>query len=338
MVAYRSAKDRGAEMRLLYVVHRYYPYPGGSEYYVQAMAEESLSRGHHVAVLSGEHRGDQNGIHVTSDANILLQSWDLIIVHGGDVHVQNFVLSNAKQIPNPILYMLILPSNTPLTVQALHDCAYLGWSTPDDLEHISKHGLSHKAKQIRHGIKHQDSIGQPGFKAKHGISQRMFLSCGGYWPNKLMRELAEVWIKADIPDALLVTTGYDNRMQLMPAAVPGKIMPLLIDDKAQVMSAISEADCYILHSSQEGFGLVLLESMLNGTPWIARDIAGASLMKKHGKVYQTDEELIHLLRNFDAADYDRDAAKQYFLDNHTIRSTVDDIEALLISSSADLKR
>ena len=316
-------------MRLLYVVHRYYPYPGGSEYYVQAMAEESLSRGHQVAVLSGEHKGDQNGVHVTSDANILLQPWDLIIVHGGDVHVQNFVLSNAKNIPNPILYMLILPSESPLTIQALTDCRYLGWSTPADHAHISKYGMSSKARQVRHGIKHHESIGKPGFKAKHGITKRMFLSCGGYWPNKLMRELADVWLRADIADAVLVTTGYDNRMQLMPAAVPGKVMPLLIDNKDEVMSAISEADCYLLHSSQEGFGLVLLESMLNGTPWVARDIAGASLMKDYGKVYHTDDELIDIIRSFDPAAHDRQAAKDYFMANHTIRATVDDIEAVL---------
>ena len=33
-------------MKLLFVVHRYAPFPGGSEYYVQAMTEEALSRGH----------------------------------------------------------------------------------------------------------------------------------------------------------------------------------------------------------------------------------------------------------------------------------------------------
>ena len=144
-----------------------------------------------------------------------------------------------------------------------------------------------------------------------------------------MRELSEVWIKADIRDAVLVTTGYDNRMQLMPAAVPGKVIPLLIDDKAEVMSAIAEADCYVLHSSQEGFGLVLLESMLNATPWIARDIAGASLLRVHGKTYDTDEQLIDLLRAFDRDTFDIDAARQHVLTNHTISNTVDDILAII---------
>jgi len=109
-------------MRYLFVVHRYYPFPGGSEYYVQAMAEEALRRGHEVWVFTGEHAGDQNGVKVTSDTSILAAPWDLIIVHGGDVGVQNFVLHNATRIPSPILYLLILPSNSPVTVQALADC------------------------------------------------------------------------------------------------------------------------------------------------------------------------------------------------------------------------
>ena len=94
-------------MRLLFAVHRYAPFPGGSEYYVQAMAEEALSRGHEVAVFAGENQGDYNGVKVTSDPQILGWPWDLIVVHGGDVGLQNFVISNATRIPSPILYMLI---------------------------------------------------------------------------------------------------------------------------------------------------------------------------------------------------------------------------------------
>ena len=318
-------------MKLLFAVHRYAPFPGGSEYYTQAMAEEAASRGHEVAVLAGEHQGDLNGIHVTSDAQILGWPWDLIVVHGGDVGLQNFVLSNASRIPSPILYMLILPSNSDVCVTALKECAYLGWSTPDDINHIRKHGQNDKAKRVRHGIKLEDSIGRPGFKAKHGITKRMFLSCGGYWPNKKMRELADVFTRSNLEDAVLVTTGYDNRMDLMPVT-SNCVMPLMIDDKAEVLSAISEADCYLMHSNQEGFGLVILESMLNETPWISRQIAGAAMLNKFGQTYQTDGQLINLLKNFDPILYDLPAAKQHILDNHTIRSTVDDIEAVVISS------
>ena len=147
-----------------------------------------------------------------------------------------------------------------------------------------------------------------------------------------MRELAEVFKRAALEDAVLVTCGYDNRMDLMPAA-SNNIIPLLIDDKADVLSAISEADCYLMHSNQEGFGLVILESMLNETPWISRQIAGAAMLNKFGQTYQTDGQLINLLKNFDTMAYDLAAAKQHILDNHTIRSTVDDIEQIITERS-----
>jgi glycosyltransferase involved in cell wall biosynthesis len=315
-------------MRFLWVVHRYPPYPGGSEYYVQSMAEEALSRGHEVAVLAGEHQGAQNGVHVTSQAEILAQPWDLIIVHGGDVGVQNFVLQNALAIPSKVLYMIILPSHSPICVKALNDCDYLGWSTPEDRAHIRGYGHADKAVRVRHGINIAQSQGQPGFKAKYNINKRMFLSCGGYWPNKKMRELAAVWREADLQDTVLVTTGYDNRMDLMPAVSDG-IMPLLIDSKQDVLSAIHEADCYLMHSSQEGFGLVILESMLNKTPWIARKIAGAALLEQYGRTYTTDAQLINLLRDFEPDLYDTDSAQEYVISNHSIANTIDDIEDVL---------
>lgn len=317
--------------KILFVVHRYYPFPGGSEYYTQAMAEECLSRGHTVAVLTGEHQGDQNGVSVTSDANILMQKWDLIVVHGADVAVQNFVLSNAKAIPNPILYMIILASGSPTSVQALKDCAYIGWCTHEDVNYIKTHGVEHKAFQIRYGIKHQPSIGKPGFKNKYNIQGTMFLSCGGYWPNKAMKELAKIFENAQIPDAVLVTTGYDNRSNLMPDRSE-RVIPLLIDDKQDVISAISEADCYLMHSYIEGFGLVLLESMLNRTPWIARHGSGAALLKNWGKTYTTDQELTDLLLNFKNTTWDLDGAQKYVLNNHLISNTVDDIERVISSN------
>ena len=45
-------------MKILFVVHRYAPYPGGSEYYVQNMAEEMLRRGHDVYVLAPTNKND----------------------------------------------------------------------------------------------------------------------------------------------------------------------------------------------------------------------------------------------------------------------------------------
>jgi glycosyltransferase involved in cell wall biosynthesis len=313
-------------MKLLFVVHRY-GYPGGSEQYTKSMAEESLRRGHTVAVFAGEHTGDINGIHVTNNTNILAANWDLIIVHGGDVAVQNFVLSNAKNIPSPILYLIVLPSTTDVCIKALQDCAFIGCSTRQDWIHCEKYGVTNKAVNVRHGIAWQDCMGKSGFKVKHGITGKMFLSCGGYWPNKAMKELATVFEICNPQNATLVTTGYDNRMNLMPTH-SSLVRPMLINNREEVLSAIYDADCLLMHSYQEGFGLVLLEAMLNQTPWIARKIAGAELMQQYGCTYESDAELIFHIRTFNRNDFDIKGAYDYVCANHLISHTIDDIELI----------
>lgn len=317
--------------RLLFVVHRTWPFPGGSEIYVHDMAKEAKRRGHDVAIFAGEHQGNQDGIDITNDGNWLLRKWDLIIVHGADVNIQNFVLKNARNIPSPILYMIILPSGSPTSIQALHECSYVSWCTPEDKAYIVNHKVESKAFNVRAGIDPTRSIGKSGFKEKYNITKKMFLSCGGYWPNKAMIELTEVFKNANLKDAVLVTTGYDNRSNIMPNASEN-IIPLMLNDSSEVINAILEADCYLMHSYIEGFGLVLLESMLNKTPWIARYGSGAALLSNWGQTYTTDQELINLLRNFKSEDFKVEDARDYVLKTHSINNTIDDIEAIVLSA------
>ena len=316
--------------KICFVVHRYAPFPGGSEYYVQQMAEECVQRHHDVTVLAGEHKGHLNGVRLTSDANDLLNK-DLIVVHGGDVNVQNFVLTNAKQINSPILYMLIKPSESNICLQALQDVKFIGCSAPEDWEHVKKFGVESKSHKVIHGISPNDCIGELGkFKDKYNIpkDKKMFLSCGGYWPNKKMIELAAAFNKANLKDAILVTTGYDNRFDIMPKASEN-VIPLMVEDPKDIKNAIADTDCYIMNSDAEGFGLVILESMINKTPWISRNIAGAKLLAQFGKVYETEEELIPLLQNFTKNEEKIEKSYQYVIKNNLIANTVDDILKLI---------
>lgn len=316
--------------RILYVVHRYAPFPGGSENYVRDMAEETLSRGHEVAVFAGEHKGDWNGVRVSGDPQILLENWDLIVVHGGDVALQNFVLANSGRIQSPILFMLIIPSESDIYKHAIHYCKYIGCSTKEDWFYAHQQGIMQKAKQITHGIDPKISVGQSGFREKYGIkTELMFLSCGGYWHNKRMMELVNLFNQVGRYDITLVTTGYDNRFGIKPQDSEF-VKNLLIDDRDDVMSAIKEADLYIMHSDREGFGLVLLESMLNGTPWAARNLAGARLMNEYGFTYNRDEELLKYMKEFKPVMQDKiDAAYEYVTTTHMISNTVDDILRLV---------
>ena len=316
--------------KICFVVHRYAPFPGGSDYYVQQMAEECVQRHHDVTVLAGEHKGHLNGVRLTSDANDLLNK-DLIVVHGGDVNVQNFVLTNAKQINSPILYMLIKPSESNICLQALQDVKFIGCSAPEDWEHVKKFGVESKSHKVIHGISPNDCIGESGkFKDKYNIpkDKKMFLSCGGYWPNKKMIELAAAFNKANLKDAILVTTGYDNRFDIMPKASEN-VIPLMVEDPKDIKNAIADTDCYIMNSDAEGFGLVILESMINKTPWISRNIAGAKLLAQFGKVYETEEELIPLLQNFTKNEEKIEKSYQYVIKNNLIANTVDDILKLI---------
>jgi len=46
-----------------------------------------------------------------------------------------------------------------------------------------------------------------------------------------------------------------------------------------LLDAINQSDLYIVNSQIEGFGLALLESMLNKNQWTSRHIAGGKELK-----------------------------------------------------------
>jgi hypothetical protein len=69
--------------------------------------------------------------------------------------------------------------------------------------------------------------------------------------------------------------------------------------------------------------------MINKTPWIARNIAGAKLLKDFGTVYETEEQLTALLSLFPHMQTREKTAYEYVIKNHLIKNTVDDILALI---------
>ena len=310
--------------KLLYVVHRYAPFPGGSEYYVQNMAEESLLRGHKVTVLAHEHQGDLTGVKVTNDYQILGLEWDLIIVHGGDVISQNIVHVNAYNIKSPVLYMIIKPSDSIACRHGLKYHEFLGYSTSMDIDHIKSHGQISKARRVRHGVVAQDTIIQdPLFKDKKNI----YVSAGGFYPHKAMIPLAEAFEKSNLPGELHL---YGYGQGPMPAQ-SARVKTFFGKTKKEVLMAIASANAYIMNSYEEGFGLVLLESMLNKTPWYARNIAGAKDMSKYGRTYETESKLMAMLAE-PQLDFIDNNPYNYAMANHTIVQTVNDIEDIIFEA------
>jgi hypothetical protein len=179
--------------KLLFVVHRYAPYPGGSEFNTQRYAEAALELGHNVTVLAGTHKGDYNGVKLTSDTAVLNQQWDLVIVHG-DGPMQNVVHQNVQ--PNPVMYLLIKPHNNPIIYEGMKNAKWMGCATLLDIGFVINSGYKDKIKVIKYGI-NPPSPGslllRDDLDTKFGLdpNKAIILSCGGFWPHKGFRELAE---------------------------------------------------------------------------------------------------------------------------------------------------
>jgi glycosyltransferase involved in cell wall biosynthesis len=236
---------------------------------------------------------------------------------------------NAERIPSPMLFMIIKPSESPVYLHAMKHCKYLGCSAPEDWHLTEKHNYRSKSVRVIHGIDEKISVGLPGFRYKYKIKTKyMFLSCGGFWPNKAMNELVKVFNDVGRNDTTLVLTGYDNRHNIMPVESEF-VKPMMIEDRDEVLSAIHDADLYIMHSFSEGFGLVLLEAMLNKTPWASRKIAGANLMQEFGFTYTRDTELMNYIIDFNKVSESKiEESYEYVTLNHMIKNTVNDIMRL----------
>jgi hypothetical protein len=222
-------------------------------------------------------------------------------------------------------------------MQGLKNCKYIGCSSDNDWEHVKKHNVFEKAVRIRHSVSFSKSIGDNTiFKKKYNIPNetRIILSCGGFWAHKGMIELAYIFENCVLPDnILLVLTGYNNDIRYIPPETT-RVKSLLLEDKIDVTHAMAAMDLYVMNSTEEGFGLVLIEAMLNKKPWISRNIAGAKVLKEYGITYDTPEQLKSLIENLDDTISKVDTIKNYtfVIDNHLTEHTVNDIENLLKSN------
>ena len=302
-------------MKICYVAHRYYPFPGGTEYYVKNLAEETLSQGHDVTVLASQHKGNQNGVKVTNDVQVLIrEKFDLIVVHGSGVGMQDTVLFNARQIPSKIMFMIIRPEESNQIFPAMENSDYIACSTPTDWRFVKKYRQDHKSVQVNHSISVND-VAELTNESIGSLFDPYCISVGGFWSHKGHKELSEGWTV----DNRLFMTGYNNDRNCVPDVREKSNQYLLfLENKEDVLRNIRDAELLILNSQYEGFGLVLLEAMLNDTPWASTPVAGAEVLKDHGFVYNSLPELMEYIKKGEYIKGD----KQYVIDNHLTDTTV----------------
>lgn len=317
--------------KILFVVHRYPPFPGGSENFTRDMAEEMHRRGYSVTVLAHEHQGDQNRVRVTNDYNILVnEKWDLIIVHGCDVSSQSIVLSNSAVIPSPIVYMIIKPSTSDIALHGMKNSKYIVYSTTTDLDHILLHGYRNKARYIRHSIVEATSL-KTG-KYISNTEKPFYTSAAGFWPHKAMVPLANNFETKGPNNFELHLFGYAGG-DVPP--VSNRIKIFIGESKDVVINAMAASRGYIMNSYVEGFGLVMLEAMINKIPVYTRKTFGAIDISNYVFTYDNENELMELLNDHAnrPANYLNDWIEKsydYVMANRLIEHTGNDIEDILM--------
>ena len=81
--------------KLLFVVHRTYPFNGGSEYNVKLISENLSNEQFDVTVLTDVSNGNYGNVKVINDRNSLFSDYyDWIIIHGNDMPIQDYALLN----------------------------------------------------------------------------------------------------------------------------------------------------------------------------------------------------------------------------------------------------
>lgn len=349
---------------IAFVVHRYAPYPGGSENYVQWMAEECLSRGHTVTVYAGQHKGDLNGVKVLSDFDAMLRQkcHDLVVVHGSGVQYQDIFLSGAAQIEsngNQILFLPILSRYSPIEEYAIHNCSFYGYSTSIDVDMYNRLEKSlHKHVSIKtfvpHGIPIIDNkilmdktiirnaildYVNNGRSKKYENDTEIFFSCGGFWENKDHLKLADIFNQCRKRNQILIITGYGGDTKYKPEKLDG-VFSIVVEKRNAVLNYMNASDCYIMSSKEEGFGLTLLEASMLEVNWISTPVAGALQLaheiERLPNLWQALSRSIFDIKDeqhfsrliaggYKKSKKDMRLLQYHILDNRTIKNTVDGI-------------
>lgn len=127
-----------------------------------------------------------------------------------------------------------------------------------------------------------------GFRARYSIPQDepLLLYVGGFYRNKRVDTLVEVAARAG---ARLVVIGKDQdpsrgraHAERLAKELGAKVSFLGSLPREDVLSAYRESDVFLLASDFEGYGLVLLEAMAAGLPFVSTPAGAARDLAIHG--------------------------------------------------------
>jgi glycosyltransferase involved in cell wall biosynthesis len=228
---------------------------------------------------------------------VLAPGWDVVHLHGQRVWSTDYLYRHLRRSAAPIVftahgfyqwhverapladdlyYRVVMP-------RALRHVAAAVALTRGEAEELRTFGVAPgKVRVIPDGFVPDAFSKLPhGFRARHGIAPAapLLLYVGGFYRNKRVDRAIEV---AADTGATLAIVGRDAHREHGLAeckalaertGADARFLGVLPRD--DLRSAYAEADLLLLPSDFEGFGLVLLEAMAAGLPFVATPVGAA---------------------------------------------------------------
>lgn len=142
-----------------------------------------------------------------------------------------------------------------------------------------------------------------GFREKFGLTKKhVVLYAGGFYDNKRVDFLVQAVarMKGDVELAVVGKDSSGGAMRAQAEALaaqlkaPVKFLGMI--DRADLVKAFFESDLFLFGSKFEGYGIVLLEAMAAGTPFVSTPCGAAPELaaKGCGRIARTPEEMARL--------------------------------------------
>lgn len=266
--------------------------------------QEETRNGYRVRRFTMERRGKFRFPPRSYRDAVLSDAWDVVHLHGQRVWSTDWLYRHLGRARAPLIftahgfyqwhvertplvddlyYRVVLP-------RALRHCAAVTALTTPERDELRGWGVPEaKLRVIPDGFVAAEFDALPrGFRARHGIApdEPLLLYVGGFYANKRVDRLVRLAADAG---ARLAVVGKEHHKEhgleecrALAARLGAKVDFLGKLPREDVLAAYAESDLFILGSDFEGFGLVLLESMAAGLPFLATRAGAAPDLAVHG--------------------------------------------------------
>lgn len=235
---------------------------------------------------------------------VLGDRWDVVHLHGQRVWSTDYLYRHLQRATAPVVftahgfyqwhmervpllnqyyYRRVLP-------RALRRCAGVTALTSVERSELASWGVTEdRIHVIPDGLDPSEFERLPhGFRKAHGIADDapLILYVGGFYRNKRVDRLVRAAAEARATLVVIGREGHTRHGQRECAALAEKLGAdarfLGPQPREQVLAAYREADVFALASDFEGFGLVLLEAMAAGLPFVSTPAGAAVDLAAHG--------------------------------------------------------